>query len=221
MSLPQCIEGCPQHATRVRHKQRHRSRTVSKTSFGEGCAQHETRSGQQSANPAFEGGHAGPAGPGLSSVYGGSREYKRFWGSGGSRGFQRRSRGRPEVLGGKTAKTRKTRKTRSCVARLLRSSIQEFVQEVLVGQMAQGTPFRCLPWPPLTRGRLNLPSVQHATQGSADMYIGIVSYTYMYQVISSIRMAYAHIHRSKHVDPHIYLYVYICICRSICIYIYV
>ena len=37
MSLPQCIEGCPQHEsthkTRVRHKQRHRSRTVSKTSL--------------------------------------------------------------------------------------------------------------------------------------------------------------------------------------------
>ena len=55
MSLPQCIEGCPQHETWVRHKQRHRSRKVSKTSlrgeagyahaspgdFGEGCAQHE------------------------------------------------------------------------------------------------------------------------------------------------------------------------------------
>ena len=33
MSLPQCIEGCPQHETWVRHKQRHRSRTVSKTSL--------------------------------------------------------------------------------------------------------------------------------------------------------------------------------------------
>ena len=33
MSLIQCIEGCPQHATRVRHKQRHRSRTVSTTSL--------------------------------------------------------------------------------------------------------------------------------------------------------------------------------------------
>ena len=37
MSLPQCIEGCPQHEsthkTRVRHKQRRRSRTVSKTSL--------------------------------------------------------------------------------------------------------------------------------------------------------------------------------------------
>ena len=33
------------------------------------------------------------------------------------------------------------------MARLLRSNIQDFVQEVPVGQMAQGTPFRCLPWP--------------------------------------------------------------------------
>ena len=54
------------------------------------------------------------------------------------------------------------------------------MQEVPVGQMAQGTPFRCLPWPnpPLIsrcwegeRGRLNLPSVQHARVGG---------YMYMY-----------------------------------------
>ena len=49
MSLPECIEGCPQHEsthkTRVRHKKRHRSRTVSKTSLRgvfRGCAQHES-----------------------------------------------------------------------------------------------------------------------------------------------------------------------------------
>ena len=93
MSLPQCIEGCPQHATRVRHKQRHRSRTVSKTSLSGEAGQ----------------AHGGPGGPGLS----------------------RGSRALPE--GG--------------MARLLRSNIQDFVQEVSVGQMAQGTPFRCLPWP--------------------------------------------------------------------------
>ena len=33
------------------------------------------------------------------------------------------------------------------MASLLRSNMQDFVQEVPVGQMAQGTPFRCLPWP--------------------------------------------------------------------------
>ena len=33
------------------------------------------------------------------------------------------------------------------MARLLRSNIQDFVQEVPVGQMVQGTRFRCLPWP--------------------------------------------------------------------------
>ena len=63
-------------------------------------------------------------------------------GPGGSRG----SRGGPEVLGGKRIKHEKTRKTlRNCMASLLRSNIQDFVQEVPVGQMAQGTPFRCLP----------------------------------------------------------------------------
>ena len=30
---------------------------------------------------------------------------------------------------------------------VLGSNIQDFVQEVPVGQIAQGTPFRCLPWP--------------------------------------------------------------------------
>ena len=59
------------------------------------------------------------------------------------------------------------------MARLLRSNIQDFVQEVL-GQMAQGTPFRCLLGG--ERGRLNLASVQHATQGSADIYIYIYIY---------------------------------------------
>ena len=47
----------------------------------------------------------------------------------------------------KRLKHEKTRKTlRNCMASLLRSNIQDFVQEVPVGQMAQGTPFRCLPW---------------------------------------------------------------------------
>ena len=50
--------------------------------------------------------------------------------------------GGPEVLGRKTAKNTKNRKTlRNCMASLLRSNIHNFVQEVPVGQMAQGTPF--------------------------------------------------------------------------------
>ena len=59
------------------------------------------------------------------------------------------SRGGPGVPGGlggvwaeKRLKHEKNGKTlRSCMARLLRSNIQDFVQEVPVGQMAQGT--RC------------------------------------------------------------------------------
>ena len=39
------------------------------------------------------------------------------------------------------------------MASLLRSNIQDFVQEVPLGQMAQGTPFRCLPWPHFKGGR--------------------------------------------------------------------
>ena len=66
----------------------------------------------------------------------------------------------------KRLKHEKTRKTlRNCMASLLRSNIQDFVQEVPVGQMAQGTPFPCLPLFFRKRGRLNLPTVQHANQG--------------------------------------------------------
>ena len=57
------------------------------------------------------------------------------------------------------------------MASLLRSNILDFVQEVPVGQMAQGTPFRSPPLRCKVLGggkRLNLPSVQRATQGSAD-----------------------------------------------------
>ena len=56
---------------------------------------------------------------------------------GGSRGFQARS-------GGSRGFGRKTAQNTKSMASLLRSNIQDFVQEVPVGQ---GTPFRCLPWP--------------------------------------------------------------------------
>ena len=55
------------------------------------------------------------------------------------RGVQGRP-GSPGCLGAKNTKTRKT--LRNCMASLLRSNIQDFVQEVPVGQIAQGTPFR-------------------------------------------------------------------------------
>ena len=74
------------------------------------------------------------------------------------------------VQGGSGGFGRKNgQKYEKIMASLLRSNI---LQEVPIGQMAQGTPFRCLPWPPPCigeRGRFNLPSVQHATQGSADI----------------------------------------------------
>ena len=57
---------------------------------------------------------------------------------GGSRGFGR-----------KNVKTRKTRKTlRNCMASLLRSDIQDFVQEVPAGQMARVPPFGACRGPP-------------------------------------------------------------------------
>ena len=76
MSLPQCIEGCPQHETRVRHKQRHRSRTLSKTSLTKHLQNKHSRGGR--AGPGLSGG-----GPGGSGVSGGgpgqARKVQRFW----------------------------------------------------------------------------------------------------------------------------------------------
>ena len=71
---------------------------------------------------------------------------------GGPGEFQGSSRAVPgRVRGHGTKKIINTKKPekrfRGCMARLLRSNIQDFVQEVPVGQMAQGTPFRCLLWP--------------------------------------------------------------------------
>ena len=103
MSLPQFIEGCPQHETLVRHKQRHRSRTVSKTSESTQpltLLPHKTHSKLQSkhsanpANPGFEGAQAFQGG----NHQGKKRKKVQGGGPGGSRGG-------PEVLGGKTAKT--------------------------------------------------------------------------------------------------------------------
>ena len=121
MSFPQCIEGCPQHETRVRHKQRHRSRTVSKTSLRRSKL---SRSGQ--ANPRFEGERNPSTLPKNRKRGGcrGARGSRGVWG--GSRKFQGRSKGG----------------SRNRMASLLRSNIQDFVQEVPVGQMAQGTPFQ-------------------------------------------------------------------------------
>ena len=58
------------------------------------------------------------------------------------------------------------------MASLLPSNIQDFVQEVPVGQMAQGTPFRCLPWPtplPQFQGR------EREKNTSGDNDVGIAT----------------------------------------------
>ena len=114
MSLTQCIEGCPQHETRVRHKQRQGRRMRVQEILGKDVRNMKARQMQD-----LRGGAGGPGGPGVSGG-----------GPGGSRGVYR---GGPEVLGGKTAKN--TRETLwNCMASRLRSNIQDFVQEVPVGQ---------------------------------------------------------------------------------------
>ena len=98
------------------------------------------------ANPGFEGGQ----GQALGAFRAKKRQLEKVGGAGGVQGVQR-------CLG-------------NCMASLLRSNIQDFdfVQEVPLGQMAQGTPFSvaCRGHPPpflnvgRERGRSNLPNVQ-------------------------------------------------------------
>ena len=62
------------------------------------------------------------------------------------------------------------------MASLLRSNIQDFVQEVPVGQMAQGTPFRCRGPPPLKvlgggKGQVNLPRSADLIKGDTRNHV--------------------------------------------------
>ena len=79
--------------------------------------------------------------------------------------------GGPEV----PAKNTKTRKT--VWLGLLRSNIQDFVQEVPVGQMAQGTPLRCLPLGG-GKGEVKPPKCPTRQSGLADIYLYIL-YIYL------------------------------------------
>ena len=132
-------QGCPKHdstqpgpltllphKTRVRHKKWHRSRTVSKRSL-RGVKAGSRRMRVQEGS--------GVAGEGCAQHVSTRCEEKEFGCS-------------PEILGASSKNAKKTRKTVPCMARLLRSYIQDFVQEIPVGQMAQSTPLRCPPLPP-------------------------------------------------------------------------
>ena len=108
-------------------------------------------------------------------VQGGSRGSRAVWGGPGVPGG---SRGGPELFGGKRLEHEKTRKTlRNCVASLLRSNIQDFVQEVPVGQMAQGTPFSvpAMAHPPRRgeKGEVKPPKCPTRQSWSADIYVSI------------------------------------------------
>ena len=104
--------------------------------------------------------------------------------SGGVQGIPGGVLGGPEeVLGRKT----------------LRSKIQDFVQEVLVPQMAQGTPFQCLPLltpsSPISRceggkGEVKPPKCPTRHQGSAEIYI--------------------YIHMLQYICIYVYVNIYIC-----------
>ena len=119
------------HKTRVRHKKQAQVPTISKTSKQR---------------------------PGPLKSLGGSRRSMRSrkisggcrWGSGGSRA-SRRGAGGPGSRSSEALTSHKTRKIRQTSRRflssLLRSCIQDCVQEVPVGQMAQGTPPRRTPRP--------------------------------------------------------------------------
>ena len=124
MSLPQCIEGCPQHATRVRHKQKAQIQNSQQNEFKRGGQHESTRlikrgpaSSQQIQH--LRGGHGGPGGPGLSR---GSRGR----GPGGFKRFARMRGGcSPGVQGG-SRKRLKTRTPRSCRAETSRILCRRF-----------------------------------------------------------------------------------------------
>ena len=110
-------------------------------------------------------------------MQGGSRGSRGVWG--GVQGVCRGSRGK--TLKRNTKKPRKT--LWNCMASLLRSNIQDFVQEVPVGQVAQGSACR---GPPSNQFQDFPPTIfQQATQGSADtqLYYTILYYTIRYDTI--------------------------------------
>ena len=140
---------------------------------------HKTQSKLQpkhSANPGFEGGQGGPGGPGLSSD--------------GPGGFQGGSMGGSGALGAIRAKTPKTRKTGSAGgARGSREGPEVLKPEkrssLLRSNIQRVPPFSaCRGPPPISRcwrgkrGRLNLPSVQHANQGWRILSILLVLLLY-------------------------------------------
>ena len=111
MSLPQCLEGCPQQETRVRHKQRHRSRIKNAVQTSGNTQQIQDLRGGRGVQK-FQGcvGRGlpgeGPRGPGTNQ----GKNKKLSRGAGGSRvpwGGSRRFQGKVERGVQKTAKTRK------------------------------------------------------------------------------------------------------------------
>ena len=96
--------------------------------------------------------------PGLSR-----RGPRRFRKSSYDSGVQGGPKAGPEPQGKKTVTRKKPEKFRSCMARLLRSNIQDFVQKVAVGQMAQGTPFRSPAVAHFRKKTLNLPTVSNTS----------------------------------------------------------
>ena len=193
MSLPQCIEGCPQHETRVRHKQRHRIRTVSKTSLRGEAGWVQASPGLIKRSPKLRASSQalsksrtvqGVQGcleglQGLGQKTGKARMRGGGQGClGGCRGFQGGFRGVQRGFGPKHKKTRQT--LRNCVASLLRSNIQDFVQEVPLGQMAQGTAVPAVVNPPRAdskegvrrgKGEVKPPKCPTRQSGLADLFV--------------------------------------------------
>ena len=108
------------------------------------------------------------------------------------------------------------------MASLLRSNIQDFVQEVPVGQSLRVPPFGACRGPPFKcqegeRGRLNLPSVQHATQGSADsyLYIYIDTYVRVCMCIHTCECMYVCMYVCTYVCIHTYIHTHLA-CNRCC-----
>ena len=117
------------------------------------------------------------------------------------------------------------------MASLLRSNIQDFVQEVPVSQMAQGTPFRCLPprFQGVRRGkRVKPPKCPTRQSGLADTYTYaciqlfiLFMRTFVYMCVYIYRCVYLYIYISSHIFICIFEYMYIYIYTHMYIYMYI
>ena len=101
--------------------------------------------------------------------------------------------------------------------------MQDFVQEVPVGQMAQGTPFRCLPWPTPPpqfqllgggKGEVKPPKCPTRHPGLADIFYLFMNINRTSNIQIFMKFIYIYIYIDIHTHIYIYTLTYIYIGRD-------